>query len=50
MYQYRGPWWNDIDRGKFLIRPPERSLVIRSAEPFSKNQEELGEVNNEFSR
>jgi hypothetical protein len=25
IYEYREPWWNDIDRGKLLIRPPELS-------------------------
>jgi hypothetical protein len=22
IYEHREPWWNDIDRGKLLIRPP----------------------------
>jgi hypothetical protein len=25
IYEYGEPWWNDIDRGIFLIRPPELS-------------------------
>jgi hypothetical protein len=23
IYEHGKPWWNDIDRGKLLIRPPE---------------------------
>jgi hypothetical protein len=23
IYEHGEPWWNDIDRGKFLINPPE---------------------------
>jgi hypothetical protein len=25
IYEHREAWWNDIDRGKLLIRPPELS-------------------------
>jgi hypothetical protein len=25
IYEYEHPWWNDVDREKLLIRPPELS-------------------------
>jgi hypothetical protein len=25
LYEHGGTWWNDVDRGKLLIRPPELS-------------------------
>jgi hypothetical protein len=25
IYEHKEPWWNAIDRGKLLIRPPELS-------------------------
>jgi hypothetical protein len=39
--------WNDIDRGKLLIRPPG-SLVIIPAESSSSKAGEAGEGNDEF--
>jgi hypothetical protein len=27
IYEHGEPWWNDVDRRKLLIRPPEFSLT-----------------------
>jgi hypothetical protein len=35
IYEHEETWWNDIDRGKLLIRPPERSPALLPAEPSS---------------
>jgi hypothetical protein len=34
-YKRGESWWNDVDRGKLLIGPPEGSLAILQAEPSS---------------
>jgi hypothetical protein len=36
-------WWNDVDRGQLMIRPPERSLAIPPAEPSSSKSRGSGE-------
>jgi hypothetical protein len=41
------PWWNDIDRGKFLIRSPKLSGNPTSSHHKSK-QKKLGKENDEF--
>jgi hypothetical protein len=45
IYEHGDPWWNDMNKGKLLIRPPELS-----GNPTSRvnNQEQPGEVNDEF--
>jgi hypothetical protein len=35
IYEHGEQWWNDVCRGKLVIRPPERSLVNLSAEQSS---------------
>jgi hypothetical protein len=42
IYEHEEPWWNDIDRVKLLIRPPELSGKSTRSHPIA-NQEELGE-------
>jgi hypothetical protein len=46
-YEHEELWWNDIGRGKFLIRPPELCGNPTSSHLVS-NEEELGEGNYEF--
>jgi hypothetical protein len=41
MYEDVEPWWNDIDREKLLIRPPELSSN-RTSSHLVANHEELG--------
>jgi hypothetical protein len=41
-YERGQPWWNYVDRGKLLIRPPERSLEILQAETSSGKSEGTG--------
>jgi hypothetical protein len=36
------PWWNDVDGGRLLIRPLERSLAIQPAEPSSSKSGRFG--------
>jgi hypothetical protein len=47
IYEHEEPLWNDIDRGKLPIHPPELSGIPTSIHLVA-NQEELGEVNDEF--
>jgi hypothetical protein len=47
VYEHEEQWWNDIDRGKLLIRPPQLSGNPTSSHPVPK-QEELGEGNYDF--
>jgi hypothetical protein len=39
--EHGAPWWNDIERRKLLIRPPQRYLAILPAQLSSRKQEEL---------
>jgi hypothetical protein len=48
-YEHGELWWNDIRRGKLLIRPPELSGNSTSSH-LVVNEEELGEGNYEFGR
>jgi hypothetical protein len=48
IYEHGEQWWNDNDREKLLIRPPERTLAILPDSNLVENQEELGEGNYEF--
>jgi hypothetical protein len=41
IYKHGKPWWNDIGRGKLLIRSPELSGNPTSSHLLAK-QEELG--------
>jgi hypothetical protein len=47
IYEHGEPRWNDIDRRKLLIRPPELSGNPAISHPEAK-QEEIGEGNYEF--
>jgi hypothetical protein len=40
IYEHGEPWWNDIDRGKHLILPPELSGNPTTSHLVT-NQEEL---------
>jgi hypothetical protein len=42
IYEHGEPRWNDIDRRKLLIRPPELSGNSANSHPIAK-QEKLGE-------
>jgi hypothetical protein len=46
-YEHGEPWWNDMDRRKLLIRPPDLSGNPTISHLLA-NQEELGEGNDEF--
>jgi hypothetical protein len=41
IYKHVEPWYNGIDRGKFLIRPPELSGNPTTRVKLVANQEEL---------
>jgi hypothetical protein len=41
IYEYGKPWWNDIDKEKFMIRPPVLSGNHTSGHLVAK-QEKLG--------
>jgi hypothetical protein len=43
LYNYGEPWWNNVDRVKLLIRPPERSLAILPAKLSNSKSKDLGE-------
>jgi hypothetical protein len=47
IYEHGETWWNDIDRGKILIRQPEFSGSPTSSHLVA-NQEELGKGNGEL--
>jgi hypothetical protein len=47
IHEHAEPWWNDIDREKFSIRP-HSSLAFVPAESSSSKAEESGEGNYEF--
>jgi hypothetical protein len=46
-YDHGEPWWNNTDRGKLLIHPPELSDNPTSSHIVA-NKEKLGEGNYEF--
>jgi hypothetical protein len=46
--EHGAPWWNDIDRGKLLIRP-RSALTILPAETLVAHENKLGEGNYEFT-
>jgi hypothetical protein len=48
-YENGEPWWNDIGRGKLLIRPPQLSDYYTSSHLGAKH-EELGEENDDFGQ
>jgi hypothetical protein len=48
LYEHGEPWWNDIDRRKCLMHPPELYGSPTSSHLVA-NREELGEWNDEFS-
>jgi hypothetical protein len=45
IYEHGKPWWNDIDRGKLLILPPDLSGNPISSN-LEVNQEELAKETN----
>jgi hypothetical protein len=47
IHEHEETWWNDIDRGTLLIRPPELSGKPTSTHLVAK-ENELGEGNYEF--
>jgi hypothetical protein len=46
IYEYEEPWWNDIDKGKFLIHPPELSDNPTSSHLVAKQEELAKKINN----
>jgi hypothetical protein len=46
IYEHEEPWWNDIDRGKLQIRPPELSLNSTSSHLVAKQGELAKEIMN----
>jgi hypothetical protein len=46
-YEYGESWWNAIDRGKLMIRPPELSSNLSSSHVVAE-EEKVGEGNDEF--
>jgi hypothetical protein len=48
IHEHGEPWWNGIDRGNLLIRPPHLWQAYQQNHLVA-NQKELGEGNDEFS-
>jgi hypothetical protein len=48
IYEYREPWWNNTDREKLLICPPDFSANFTRSHLSVKQKEEHGKDNAEF--
>jgi hypothetical protein len=44
IHEHGEPWWNDVDRGKFLIRPPEFSGNPTTSRLVAKQEEQPKEM------
>jgi hypothetical protein len=46
IYEHGEPWWNDTDRRKFLIRPPELCGNCSSSHLVAKQEDTANEIIN----
>jgi hypothetical protein len=46
IYEHEGPWWNDIDKEKILIRPPEISGNTNNSFLVAQQDELAKEITN----